>query len=425
MTNTNIKQSEIVKIYNNIKINSNNIGFIRKKYINNIEEIFHISSLIKVFIGQRRSWKSFILRQIIDLLINKKNISKKNILYLSFEDDDLNFIKNKDDLKIEIENFFKNIEWTKYIFLDEIQDIQWWEKLINSYRSKDWEYNVFISWSNSKMLSWELATYLSWRYLEFEVFPFSYDEYLDFYNFKKNKTTLEKYLNFSWFSEIYNFNNRILEENLIKQLKNTIILKDLIQRYKIKDVDLIEKIFLFLINNIWNWFSLNSIRKKLLQEWIKISVWTLWNYLRYFEEIFVFYWISRFDLHGKKILKWEKKYYLNDLWFLNFLFSSFEIFISKKLENFIFNHLKQNWYKIYIWKIKDLEIDFVAEKKWEKIYIQVAYLLSSEEVIKREFWNLEKIKDNWPKYVISLDEMNFWSKNWIKHLNAWNLDSIS
>jgi len=415
----------IIKNHSNSKISIKNLWLFRKRYIQKVEWVLWISTLIKVFIWQRRVWKSFILLQVINFLINKKNILKKNILYLSFEDEDLNFIRDKNDLKNIVDYFFKDVKWEKFIFLDEIQEIEWWEKLVNSYRSKDWEYNIFISWSNSKMLSWELSTYLSWRYIEFEIFPFSFSEFLEFFNLEKNKENFLKFLNSSGFSEIYNFEDKILQTSFIKSLKDTIILRDLVKRYKIKEVDLIDKIFLFLINNIWNSFSLNSIRKKLLQEWIKISVITLWNYLRYFEEIFVFYWISRFDLHWKKILEWEKKYYLNDLWFLNFLFSWFEDFISKKLENYVFNCLKSNWYTIYVWKLKNLEIDFVAEKNDRKIYIQVAYLLSSKEVIEREYWNLRKIKDSFEKIVISLDDIKFPIDNyWIKHFFAYDLEWI-
>ena len=422
MINKIKKNSKIVKQFSFSQLELWNIWYLRKKYISKIFSIVNHTTLIKILIWQRRVGKSFLMKQIINFLITEKRIKKENILYLNFEKNKLDFIKNKDDLDLEVHNYFDNVKWRKYLFFDEIQDIKWWERLVNSYRTSDWEYDVYIAWSNSKMLSWELSTYLAWRYISFEIMPFSYDEYIWFLNLEKNRDTLKEYLNFSWFSELYSIKDKEIQERFIYELKNTIILKDLIQRYDIKDVDLIEKIFLFLVNNIWNTFSLNSIRKKLLQEWIKIAVSTLWNYIRYFEEIFVFSWISRFDLHWKRVLEWEKKYYLNDLWFLNFLFSSYEEFISKKLENYVFNYLKSNWYKVYIWKLKNLEIDFVAEKKWEKIYIQVAYLLATEEILNREFWNLEKIKnDNWPKYVVSMDDFNFGSKGWIKHINAWDL----
>lgn len=417
---------EIIKKYNNFDLKNFNFWFLREKYLSKVKKIIWTWDLIKVFLWQRRVWKSFILRQIIYFLIKEKNVNKKNILYLNFEYENLNFIKTKDDLIKIVEKYFEKNSWKKYLFFDEIQEIEWWEKAVNSFRSDHtFDCEIFISWSNSKMLSWELATYLAWRYIQFEIYPFDFDEYLSFFKKEKDKKNFLEYLNFSWLPELYNLPDDDLKYSFVKSLKDTIILKDLAQRYKIVNLDLLEKVFLFLINNIWNAFSLNSLRKKFLQEWVKISVWTLWNYLRYFEEIYVFYWISRFDMHWKKILEWEKKYYLNDLWFLNFLFSWFEDFISKKLENYVFNYFKSNWYEIYIWKLKNLEINFIAEKNDRKIYIQVAYLLSSKEVIEREYWNLRKIKNSFEKIVISLDEIKLPIDDyWIKHFFAYEMDGI-
>ena len=415
---------EILKKYNNFK--DFNFGFERKEYLDFIIQSLGTSDLIKVLIWQRRVWKSFILKQIINFLLKEKKISEKNILYINFEYEIFSQIKNSEKLENLIKKYFENINWKKYIFLDEVQEIDWWEKLVNSFRADHtFECEIFITWSNSKLLSWDLATYISWRYIEFEIFPFSYNEYLDFYKKENSKNNFLDYINFSWLPELYNLDNKDLQYIFVKSLKDTIILKDLVKKYSIKEVDLLEKVFLFLINNIWNSLSINSLRKKLLQEWIKTTSMTLWNYLKYFEEVFVFFWVSRFDLHWKKILEWEKKYYLNDLSFLNFLFSSFESFILKKLENYVFNFFKRKWYKISIGKLKNLEIDFVVEKQNKKIYIQVAYLLASEEIISREYWNLRKINDSFEKYVLSLDDFNFWvDDKWIKHHQIWKIQDI-
>jgi len=402
------------------------VGFKRKKYLDKIKKTIWILSLIKVLVWQRRVWKSFILKQIIKYLIDEKKIDNKNILYLNFELEILSNIWNSKNLKKIIYDYFKDIKWKKYIFLDEIQEIEWWEKLVNSFRATETDdYEIFITGSNSKILSWELATYLSWRYIEFEIFPFSFDEYLEYYKLEKNKQNLLNYINFSGLPELYNLPDKELQYSFIKSLKDTIILKDLVKRYSLKDVDLLEKVFLFLVNNIWNLLSINSLRKKLLQEWIKITSMTLWNYIKYFIEIFVFSSVSRYDLHWKKILEWEKKYYLNDLGFLNFFFSSFENYISKKIENYVYNFFKMNWYNITIWKLKDKEIDFIVEKDTRKIYIQVAYLLASKEVIEREYWNLRTIKDSFEKYVISLDDIQLKTDEyWIRHLQMWKMWDI-
>ncbi len=412
---------DYIKKYN--KFDNFDIWFIRKKYLDLIKESIDIWGLIKVIIWQRRVWKSFILKQIIDFLRKEKKVKDKNILYINFEYEIFSSLNDSKKVSKIINNYFLNINWKKYIFLDEIQEILWWEKMVNSFRADHtFDVEIFITGSNSKLLSWELATYLSWRYIEFEIFPLSFDEYLWYYEKKLDKQNFINYINFSWLPELYNLPTKELQYNFIKSLKDTIILKDLVKRYSIKDIDLLEKVFLFLVNNIWNSLSVNNLRKKLLQEWIKITSVTLWNYVRYLQDVFVFSGISRYDLHWKRILEGEKKYYLNDLWFLNFFFSSFENFISKKIENYVYNFFALNWYIISIWKLGKLEIDFLVEKEWRKCYIQVAYLLLSEEVINREYWNLRKINDSFEKYVLSLDDIEFKIDDiWIKHLQIWKM----
>jgi predicted AAA+ superfamily ATPase len=198
-------------------------------------------------------------------------------------------------------------------------------------------------------------------------------------------------------------------------------LRDIVKRHNIKDVDLLEKLFLFLSGNIWNLFSLNSIVKKLKSVLIKSNTNTIWNYVNFLEKTFTIHGVLRYDLKWKKILEWEKKYYLNDLAFNNFFVSNYDIWGGGKLENLVYNYLRRNWYKVFVGNIWDLEIDFVAEK-WKKIvYIQVAYLISDEEVFKREFWNLESVRDNYEKIVVSLDDVLIDYKG-IKHIQAWELD---
>ena len=403
-----------------------NLWYIRQKYLNKLEKSIWINTLIKVIIWQRRAGKSFLLKQLINLFIKDKNINPKNIFYLNLEYDDFSFVKNKDDLKELISLYIEKIKpkWKIYLIIDEIQEITWWEKLINSYRSlNNSRFEIFISWSNSKLLSWELSTYLSWRYIEFEVFPFSFEEFLGFYSLEKNKQNFIKYINFSWIPELYNIKDHSLQASFIKSLKDTVILKDLVKRYNIKNIDLIEKVFLFVVNNIWNLSSFNSIRKKLKSEKVSISTTTLSNYIKYLNDVFIVSWADRYDLHGKKILEWEKKYYLNDLWFINFLFSGFENYISKKLENYVFNYFKYLWYSVFVWKLWKHEIDFIVEKSWRKIYLQVTYLLSDKQIIDREYQSIRKIQDSFEKYVVSLDEILFpVDDKWIRHLQIWNMN---
>lgn len=389
----------------------------REFYLDKILKYLDNTDLIKVLIWQRRVGKSYIMKQIIDFLINSKNIDKDNIIYINIEIDFMKF----DNLE-KLDNYIKSKIISKnryYLFIDEIQEVAWWEKLINSYRSDDnLNVDIFITWSNANLLSSDLSTYLTWRYIDFEIMPFSYLEYLWYFKLQNNKQNFLNYINFSWISELYKLNDDESKLNYLKFIKDSIILKDIVKKFNIKDIDLLEKLFFYLAWNIWNLFSLNSIVKKLKNLQINSNTTTIWNYINFLEKTYIIHWVSRYDLKWKKVLEWDKKYYLNDLWFNNFFNSSYDIGWWKKLENIVYNHLRQNWYKIYVWNIGDLEIDFVAEKWKEKLYIQVAYLISNEEVFKREFWNLEKIKDNYPKIVLSLDDV-LTPYNWIIHQNIW------
>lgn len=405
------------------------LWFIREYYLNSISESFWTKDLIKVLIWQRRVGKSYIIKQLISHLISKDSIKPRNILYINMEFNEYSFIRSEAELNDVIDVFLNNIEdkkQKKYIFIDEVQEINNWEKYINGLRANpnfDWE--IIISWSNSKLLSWELATYLSWRYITFNISPFSYEEYLWITQKENNRSSLVDYLNIGWIPELYNLPNEELKLNYIDSLKNTIILKDVVARHKINDVDLFEKIVYFLIWNIGNLNSLNSIHRKLKSEWINISITTLWNYISYLEEIFMFHGVDRFDTKWKKILEWEKKYYLNDLSFINFGHLNIDKYLWKKLENFVFNQIFQKWYKVFVWTLNSNEIDFIIDKQWKKSYIQVCYSLSDDSVIGREYWNLQKIKDSFPKYVISMDDINLPVDNyWIQHIQAWNINDI-
>ena len=395
-----------------------NIWYKRNFYLDKIIKYLDNIELIKVLIWQRRVWKSYIMKQIIDFLQTSKKIDLDNIIYINLEIDYLKYdnIGQLDKyIKSRIEN--KN---RYYLFIDEVQELNWWEKLINSYRADDnLDIDIFITGSNANLLSSDLSTYLSGRYIDFEIMPFSYTEYLWYFSLENNKQNLLSYINFSWISELYKLQDNESKLNFLKSIKDSIVLKDIVKKYNIKDIDLIEKLFFYLAWNIWNLFSINSIVRKLKWLEIKSNTTTIWNYINFLEKTYIIHWVSRYDLKWKKILEWEKKYYLNDLWFNNFFTSWYDVWWWKKLENIVYNHLRQKWYKVYIWNIWDLEIDFVAEKWKEILYIQVAYLIADDDVFKREFWNLEKIKDNYKKIVLSLDDVLIDYK-WIIHKNIWD-----
>ncbi len=396
-----------------------NSWYKRSFYLNKIIKYLDNPELIKVIIWQRRVGKSFIMRQIINYLFEEKKINENNIIYINLEIDYMKFLTIN-----EFNNFIKEyiklkkIKWRLYIFLDEIQELEGWEKLLNSYRADDnFDVDIFITWSNANLLSSELSTYLAWRYIDFEILPFSYLEYLWYYELENNNTNFLAYMNTTWIPEMYKLQEEESKLHYLKWLKDTIILKDIVKKYNIKDVDLLEKMFDYLASNIWNPFSLNSIVKKLTWLNINTNTNTLWNYINYLEKTYIIHSCQRYDIKWKKILEWEKKYYLNDLWFNNYFNTSFDIWWWRKLKNLVYNQLHLNGYSVTIWSMWNLEIDFIAERWNEKIYVQVSYLIADEKVANREFWNLLKIKDNYLKYVVSMDEILIKNYEWIIHLN--------
>ena len=255
--------------------------------------------------------------------------------------------------------------------------------------------------------------------MSFEVFPFGYGEYCGIKKLEKNKITFLDYLKNGGIPEIYSLNNIELQQNYIASLKDSIILRDIIQKNNVRDVVLPGKLVDFLIDSVGSPFSVNSVVKTLTNSGYRTNNETIGTYLTFLKEAFFIHDSVRYDLKGKKILKGEKKYYLNDLSFKYYLSSSFDFSIGRYLENVIYMELKRQQYKVYTGKINGKEIDFIAEANGDKKYIQVTYLLSDETVINREFGNLELIKDNYEKLVISLDDINMGNREGVKHVNAW------
>jgi len=413
---------EKLKKYNYWTSEEIKTGFIRSAYLDKIEKYIN-NNLIKVLVGQRRVGKSYILRQIIQELIKKK-VNPKNIFYLNKEIVDFDEIKNYKDLK-KLINFYKKelkVEGKIYILLDEVQEIEQWEKVVNSL-SQDYKdkYEIFLTGSNSNLLSGELATYLSGRYICFEIFSFSFDEYVKYFKVSKNKDSFLEYLQMGGLPELYNLKNEEIRSHYVSSLRDTIFLKDVAQRYKIKNLHLLEGIFKFLIDNIGNLFSVNSIVNYLNNHGTKTNFETVSNYINYITQSLLIHEVDRFDIKGKTIFSGGKKYYLNDLSFKKYLSSGFDYGLGKYLENVVYLHYRMRGYKVYVGKIVDREIDFIVEKGKEKKYIQVAYKLSSKDVIAREFGNLEKINDSYEKIVISMDDVSFGNKEGIKHLLIWDI----
>lgn len=400
-------------------------GYIRKKYLSKLEEYLD-NTLVKVLLGQRRVGKSYLLRMLIHHLINKMAVSPHNILYINMDLHDFNFIKDSQSLMNTIDLYRSKLrpKGKIFLFLDEIQEIRGWERAVNSLSQQYKEqYEIFITGSNANLLSTELSTYLSGRYVRFEVFPFSYGEYCGIKKLEKSRTSFLDYLKTGGIPEIYALTNLELQQNYIASLKDSIVLRDVIQKNNIRDIALLAKLIDFLIDSVGSFFSVNSVVKTLMNSGYKTNNETVGNYITFLKEAYFIHDSMRYDLKGKRILKSEKKYYLNDLSFKYYLSSSFDFGIGKYLENVIYMELKRQGYNIYTGRISGKEVDFVADKKGERKYIQVTYLLSDENVINREFGNLGLIKDNYEKLVISLDDVNMGNRAGIKHLCAWDFCS--
>ncbi len=415
----------ILQKYNLWNKRNPDAGFLRKEYLLKIGD-FISNKLIKVLVGQRRTGKSYLMRQIILSLIDKGTHSQ-NILYINKEFTDFDFIQSHTDLSQLVEMYISEIkpEGKIYLFFDEIQTVTSWEKTINSY-SQDYtrEFEIFITGSNSELLSGELSTYLSGRYVQFQIFPFSYNEYISFLKLDNSKQSFLQYLNTGGLPELFNLPNEETKRHYISAVKDTILLRDIIQRYQIKDAKLLEDIFSFLINNASNPVSINNIVNYFKSKNRRTNYETLANYISYLKSSFLIYQVEKYNISGKETLAGTYKYYINDLAYHNYLYSGFAYGIGYKLENIVYLQLLQAGFNVYVGYLRNKEVDFVAVKNTQTLYIQVAYLMSEEITINREYSSLEAIHDNYPKIIVSLDDFIFNEKGGIKHIQAWKLSDF-
>ena len=392
----------------------------RELYIEKIKP-FIDKDIIKVLTGIRRRGKSVMLKLIMEELKQNK-IDEKQFININFENLINRELTTADKLHEYILKKASEIKKKCYIFLDEIQEVKDWEKCINSLRvNEEYDFDIYITGSNAKLLSGELSTYLAGRYVEFVIYPFSFKEFLEtLKSIQQDVSTREafqKYVKFGGMPFLYNL--AFEEEASLQYLKDiysSIILKDITQRNKIRDTDLLERVISYLIMNVGNNFSATSISKFFKSENRKVSVETILNYIKAAEESFLIYRVSRDDLIGKKVLNVNEKYYIADHGMREAILGSNQRDINQIFENIIYLELLRKGYNVRVGKVDNLEVDFVYTKGNEKIYVQVAYLLASSETIEREFTSLEKIGDNYPKYIISMDEFDM-SRNGIKHIN--------
>lgn len=388
----------------------------RKFYLEKIVKLIDTED-IKVITGVRRCGKTVLLKQIIDELENR-GIASENIIYMSFESSKYKNIRNDNDLDEFIFSKTNNLNGEIYLLFDEIQKVKNWEVSLNSYRV-DLECDIYITGSNSQLLSGELATLISGRYISINMLPFSFKELIQYYdemheNIDEIKL-FEQYLSYGGFPGLLNYENEEKEKYLY-DLYSTIVLNDILYKNKVKDLDLLERLMEFMISNIGQLFSANSISKYIKNENRKTTPHTIINYMDYARNAFIFYQIKRENIKQKRKLLISDKYYLVDSGFYFIFNGSTQRNWGQLLENIVFLELIRQGYSITIGKIQDLEVDFVCRKANQIKYIQVSQSILDENTRKREFKSLEKISDSYPKYVISMDSFDF-SANGIIHLN--------
>jgi predicted AAA+ superfamily ATPase len=384
------------------------------------------TDLIKVFTGIRRAGKSVML-ELVKNELKESGINEENFLCVNFEQFSNSQYLDVQSLYKKIVDFQKNAKGKIYLFFDEIQEVDGWEKCVNSCRI-DFDCDIYITGSNAKLLSGELATYLAGRYVEFVIYPFSFAEFFEMNRLKnpnvdKNSCFMQ-FLKSGGMPFLSNFpDDDSAKSQYLIDIYNSVVLKDVVKRNNIRDVDTLERIVAYAFSNIGHIFSATSLSKYFKSENRKISHDTILNYLKFCSDAFLFYKINRYDLEGKKIVTVNEKYYCADHGLREALFGKNIQNIDQVLENIVCLELLRRNYKVYVGKKGDLEIDFIAEKQGKKIYVQVAYLLANEETIKREFSVYNSVKDSYPKYVVSMDELDF-SQNGIIHKNVidWLLD---
>lgn len=414
--------SKINTIFVPITIKTQNANMIaRDEYLEQIIR-FKDQPLIKIITGIRRCGKSSVLVLLKEHLL-LTGVAAKQIIAINFESFAFSDLTDAQKLYSFIS---KQIEPNKknYLLIDEVQEVDNWEKCINSILV-DFDIDIYITGSNSHLLSSELATYLAGRYIEIPIYTLSFKEYLKFNSHYKTNNTNDirklfiNYLRQGGFPIVHT--SAYSEDSIYKiifDIYSSIILRDTIQRYKIRDVELLERVIKFVFDNTGNTFSGKNVADYFKSQFRKIDINTVYNYLYALEGAFIVHRVPRYDIRGKELLKTQEKFYMSDVSLLYATMGYKDRLISGILENIVFLELKRRGYKVFVGKLDTKEVDFIAEKLGKKCYIQVAYKLENAETVEREFSVLLSINDQFPKYVVTMDE--FWSES-IQGINHFHI----
>ena len=352
--------------------------------------------------------------------ILRQGVTETQFISFNFESMENADFCTASSLYQELKRRISSNEGKAYLFFDEIQEVEQWEKCINSVRV-DFGCDIYITGSNAKLLSGELATYLGGRYVEFVVFPFSFEEYMESIKQENDEFSVieefKNYLEMGGMPFLVNLRyDKDASMQYLRDVYNSVLLKDVVQRNNIRDVELLERMIQYLLDNVGHSFSAKSISNYLKQENRKVSSETILNYIKACCDAYLFIKLRREDLQGKKILSVNEKYYSVDHGLRESILGSNTRNIDQVLENIVCMELLRRGYTVTIGKNGEKEIDFIASKNKDKLYIQVAYLLAGSETIEREFGIYDSVRDHYPKYVLSLDEFDM-SRDGIKHLN--------
>ncbi len=389
----------------------------RSRYYEQLEK-FIDKPMIKVITGIRRSGKSTLLK-LLQIKLESNGITKDRMLYLNFESMQLYHIRTSKEFYDYV------IHWAAakgrvFLFFDEIQLVEGWEEAVNSFLV-DLDADIYITGSNSNLLSSELSTLLTGRYVQFRLYPLSFNEMVEFQRAlgsDANRSTLaQKYLRQGGFPALHiaPYDDESAY-TILNDIYDSIVLRDVVQRYGIRNIELLNRIMKYIMDHVGNTFSAKSIADYFKSQYRKVDIATIYNYIEALTSSFILEKVNRYDVHGKEILKTQEKFYLADQGIQHAVFGYRDRNISGVLENIVYNELVRRGYSVYIGKIKDVEIDFIAEKKNEKLYVQVTYKMEREKTIDREFGPLLLVRDHYPKYVVSMDE-NFQDNiEGIKHM---------
>lgn len=423
---------ERIKKYNLWGGNTLPAGMKRTYYTDKIGQYIG-SKLVKVLVGQRRSGKSFVLRQIMNGLI-EKGVSAKNLFFISKEFIEFYFVEDCLALEDLFQCYLREFqpEGKIYLFIDEVQNVKGWERFVNSH-SQDFtsDVEIFISGSNSRMLSSELATLLSGRYVEFPIYPFRYNEYVSMMQRVEGRQSYVEYLKSGGLPGMFELLSEESKVQYVSSVKDTIMLRDIIQRKQndanspaVRDAKLLDDIFVYLISNASNPISIQNIVKYFKGKQRKVAYETVSNYVAYIAETFLVHPVMQYNIKGKSVSETPFKYYSNDLSFKNYLYPGIAYGMGYLLENAVYLELLRHGFLVYEGAGRDKEVDFVAIKGDRRIYIQCAYMIEEDDTRKREYASLLEIADNYEKWVVTLDEIQYPIYEGVKHVQAWLLNEL-